>query len=89
MPNGLIKELPKSSPSRSPSATCAGRPVLSGVLRFETVRALARIVTLGALDLAGLFLAIYTALSSRPRSRRLIRWARCGGRRSTSRSARW
>jgi exopolysaccharide biosynthesis polyprenyl glycosylphosphotransferase len=40
----------------------AGAPLLSGVLRFDTLRALARIVTLGALDLAGLFLAIYTAL---------------------------
>ena len=36
--------------------------LLSGVLRFDTVRALARVATLGALDLAGLFLAIYTAL---------------------------
>jgi exopolysaccharide biosynthesis polyprenyl glycosylphosphotransferase len=41
----------------------AGKPVvLRSVLRFDTVRAFARIAILGALDLAGLFLAIYTAL---------------------------
>jgi len=41
----------------------AGKPlILSGVLRFDTLRTLARITTLGTLDLAGLFLAIYTAL---------------------------
>src|SRR4029450_13778996 len=32
------------------------------VLRFDTLRALLRIGVLGTLDLAGLFLAIYTAL---------------------------
>src|SRR5215207_1751238 len=37
-------------------------PLLSGVLRFDTLRGLARITTLAALDLIGLFLAIYTAL---------------------------
>jgi exopolysaccharide biosynthesis polyprenyl glycosylphosphotransferase len=41
----------------------AGKPlVLSPLLRFDTMRALARVGILGALDLAGLFLAIYTAL---------------------------
>jgi exopolysaccharide biosynthesis polyprenyl glycosylphosphotransferase len=63
MPNGLIKELREVEPIALPERDVrAGRPVLSGVLRFDTVRAAARIVTLGALDLAGLFLAIYTAL---------------------------
>jgi exopolysaccharide biosynthesis polyprenyl glycosylphosphotransferase len=63
MPNGLIKELREVEPVALPERDVrAGRPVLRGVLRFDTVRAVARIVTLGALDLAGLFLAIYTAL---------------------------
>ena len=41
----------------------AGRPLLlQGILRFDSLRAIARIATLAALDLAGLVLAIYTAL---------------------------
>jgi len=41
----------------------AGRPLfLRGVLRFDTLRAIVRVSTLAALDLAGLVLAIYTAL---------------------------
>ena len=63
MPNGLIRELREVEPVALPERDVrAGRPVLRGILRFDTVRALTRIVTLGALDLAGLFLAIYTAL---------------------------
>jgi exopolysaccharide biosynthesis polyprenyl glycosylphosphotransferase len=63
MPNGVIKELREVEPVALPARDVrAGRPVLRGVLRFDTVRAVARIVTLGGLDLAGLFLAIYTAL---------------------------
>jgi exopolysaccharide biosynthesis polyprenyl glycosylphosphotransferase len=63
MPNGLIKELREVEPATLPERDVrAGRPVLSGVLRFDTLRAVARIVTLSALDLTGLFLAIYTAL---------------------------
>ena len=63
MPNGLIKELREVEPATLPERDVrAGRPVLSGVLRFDTLRAVARIVTLSALDLSGLFLAIYTAL---------------------------
>src|SRR2546429_4068652 len=38
-------------------------PALSFLLRMETVRTLARIASLLALDFAGVFLAIYTALS--------------------------
>ena len=41
----------------------ARRPLLlRGVLRFDSLRAIARVSTLAALDLAGLVLAIYTAL---------------------------
>src|SRR5437773_3627590 len=38
-------------------------PLLSFLLRMETLRRLARIVSLLALDLGGVFLAIYTALA--------------------------
>ena len=64
MPNGLVRELREVEPANLPERDVrAGRPLLlGGVLRFDTLRALARIITLGALDLAGLFLAIYTAL---------------------------
>ena len=63
MPDGLIKELREVEPVALPERDVrAGRPVLNSVLRFDTVRAVARIATLGALDLSGLFLAIYTAL---------------------------
>jgi exopolysaccharide biosynthesis polyprenyl glycosylphosphotransferase len=40
----------------------AGKPMLGGLLRFDLVRAVIRIATLAALDIAGLVLAIYTAL---------------------------
>ena len=65
MPEGLVKELrevapPVPLPDRD---VRAGRPLLlRSVLRFDTVRALARLGVLVALDLSGLFLAIYTAL---------------------------
>jgi len=38
-------------------------PVLSFLLRWDTVRRAGRVITLLALDLAGIFLAIFTALS--------------------------
>ncbi|HEY6776896.1 MAG TPA: sugar transferase [Thermoleophilaceae bacterium] len=64
MPNGLVKELREVEPASLPDRDVrAGKPlVLRAVLRFELVRAVARVGTLAALDLAGLFLAIYTAL---------------------------
>jgi exopolysaccharide biosynthesis polyprenyl glycosylphosphotransferase len=63
LPNGLVRELREVEPPILPDRDVrAGAPLLSGVLRFDALRALARIVTLGALDLAGLFVAIYTAL---------------------------
>ena len=64
MANGpLIKELREVEPAGLPERDVrAGRPLLSGILRFDTLRALARILTLSALDLGGLLLAIYTAL---------------------------
>ncbi|HEX6584223.1 MAG TPA: sugar transferase, partial [Thermoleophilaceae bacterium] len=63
MPNGLVKELQEVEPLSLPARDVrAGKPLLGGLLRFDFARAVARIATLGALDLAGLFLAIYTAL---------------------------
>jgi exopolysaccharide biosynthesis polyprenyl glycosylphosphotransferase len=63
VPNGLVKELQEVEPLRLPARDVrAGKPLLKGLLRFDFARAVARIATLGALDLAGLFLAIYTAL---------------------------
>ena len=64
MPNGLVRELREVEPVALPDRDVrAGTPLLlRGVLRFDTLRAVARVTTLAALDLAGLFLAIYTAL---------------------------
>jgi exopolysaccharide biosynthesis polyprenyl glycosylphosphotransferase len=63
MPDGLLKELREVEPVVLPERDVrAGKPVLSGVLRFDALRSVARVATLGALDLTGLFLAIYTAL---------------------------
>jgi exopolysaccharide biosynthesis polyprenyl glycosylphosphotransferase len=63
VPNGLVKELQEVEPAILPERDVrAGKPVLSGVLRYDLLRAVVRIVTLATLDLIGLFLAIYTAL---------------------------
>jgi exopolysaccharide biosynthesis polyprenyl glycosylphosphotransferase len=64
VPEGLVKELREIEPVSLPDRDVrAGKPlILSGVLRFETLRALTRIAVLAALDLSGLLLAIYTAL---------------------------
>jgi exopolysaccharide biosynthesis polyprenyl glycosylphosphotransferase len=65
VPEGLVKELREVAPTTPlPDRDVrAGKPLLlSSVLRFSTLRALARIGILGALDLAGPLLAIYTAL---------------------------
>ena len=63
MPNGLVKELQEVEPLALPQRDVrAGKPLLGGLLRFDFARGVARVATLAALDLAGLFLAIYTAL---------------------------
>ena len=63
MANGLVKELREVEPATLPERDVrAGKPMLSGVLRYDLLRAVARIATLATLDLVGLFLAIYTAL---------------------------
>jgi exopolysaccharide biosynthesis polyprenyl glycosylphosphotransferase len=61
--NGLLKELQEVEPLTLPERDVrAGKPLLGGLLRFDLTRAMARITTLAILDLAGLLLAIYTAL---------------------------
>src|ERR671917_604771 len=63
VPNGLVKELQEIEPLALPERDVrAGTPLLGGLLKFDFARAVARITILAALDLAGLFLAIYTAL---------------------------
>jgi exopolysaccharide biosynthesis polyprenyl glycosylphosphotransferase len=64
VPNGLVKELREVEPVSLPDRDVrAGKPlILRSVLHFATLRAIARVATLVALDLAGLFFAIYTAL---------------------------
>ena len=63
MANGFLKELREVEPLTLPERDVrAGKPLLSGLLRFDMGRAIVRIATLAALDLAGLLLAIYTAL---------------------------
>jgi exopolysaccharide biosynthesis polyprenyl glycosylphosphotransferase len=68
MANGLAKELrevkpaaPAVLPDRDVRARSA--PLLGGILRFETLRKLGRVVALATIDVAGMFLAIWTALA--------------------------
>ncbi len=67
MGNGLAKELqevkpaePETLPTRDVRASNV--PVLGGLVRFETARRGGRVLGLAALDVAGMFLAIWTAL---------------------------
>ena len=65
MPSGLVRELREVKPALvlPERDVRAGRPLLLGsILRFETVRRGSRVLSLAALDLGGLFLAIWTAL---------------------------
>ena len=63
MANGLLKELQEVEPVALPERDVrAGKPLLGGLLKFDLARAAVRVATLGALDLLGLQLAIYTAL---------------------------
>jgi len=68
MGNGLARELRELEPAAPvdlpPRDVRAGRvPLLKTVLRFEVVRRGTRLLTLAALDVAGMFLAIWTALA--------------------------
>ena len=67
MANGLVNELEELKP---PEAAALGTrdmrarkaPLRSALIRWDTMRRLARVLTLAALDAAGVFLAIWTAL---------------------------
>jgi exopolysaccharide biosynthesis polyprenyl glycosylphosphotransferase len=67
VPNGLVRELREVEPVDLPERDVrAGRPlILRSVLRFDTLRAAARILILAGLDVVGLFCAIWTALAIR------------------------
>ena len=67
MANGLVNELRELKPTQSvdlPSRDVRARkpPIRSLLLRWDTLRRLMRVVVLGTLDMAGVFLAIWTAL---------------------------
>jgi exopolysaccharide biosynthesis polyprenyl glycosylphosphotransferase len=67
MANGLVKELQELKPQDGmplPSRDVRARkaPLRSALLRFEALRRLTRVITLSALDVAGVFVAIWTAL---------------------------
>ncbi|MEA2451211.1 MAG: hypothetical protein QOG63_3143, partial [Thermoleophilaceae bacterium] len=67
MANGLVNELKDLEPQEA--ASIAARdvrarrtPIRSVLIRWDATRRLARVLTLAALDAAGVFLAIWTAL---------------------------
>src|SRR5438270_158984 len=64
MPNGLVKELTSLEPAQLRARDVRARhpPLRNLLLRFETLRRLARVGVLAALDAAAVFLAIWTAL---------------------------
>jgi exopolysaccharide biosynthesis polyprenyl glycosylphosphotransferase len=67
MANGLVKELNESRarsavPLTTRDVRARKAPIRSALIRWETLRRLVRVITLGALDAAGVFLAIWTAL---------------------------
>jgi exopolysaccharide biosynthesis polyprenyl glycosylphosphotransferase len=67
MRDGLARELREVKPAEpavlpSRDVRAGSVPFLRGVLRFETVRRLIRVLGLAALDVAGMCLAIWTAL---------------------------
>jgi exopolysaccharide biosynthesis polyprenyl glycosylphosphotransferase len=66
MANGLARELREVEPAAGLPARdvrAPARPLFLGsVLRFDTLRRIIRALVLGSLDVAGLFLAIWTAL---------------------------
>jgi exopolysaccharide biosynthesis polyprenyl glycosylphosphotransferase len=67
MANGLVKELQELKPQDAvglPARDVRARkaPIRSALIRYEALRRLTRVLTLGALDVAGVFVAIWTAL---------------------------
>src|SRR3954466_3412675 len=67
MANGLVNELKDLEPREAAALTARDvrarkAPLRHVLIRWETVRRLIRVITLAALDTAGVFLAIWTAL---------------------------
>ena len=67
MANGLVNELKELKPPEAAASTArdvrARKAPISGILiRWETMRRVVRVLTLGALDTLGVFFAIWTAL---------------------------
>jgi exopolysaccharide biosynthesis polyprenyl glycosylphosphotransferase len=67
--NGVVRELHDVRPTETPAGPHATRDVrarrpllFASILRLDTLRRISRVVTLAALDAAGVFLAILTAL---------------------------
>jgi exopolysaccharide biosynthesis polyprenyl glycosylphosphotransferase len=60
-----LRELEPAAPAKLPvrDVRAGSVPLLKGILRFEALRRGGRVVTLAALDVAGMFLAIWTALA--------------------------
>jgi exopolysaccharide biosynthesis polyprenyl glycosylphosphotransferase len=70
MPNGLVKDLQELKPRNAaslPARDIRARktPVRSALIRYEAMRRLTRVVILTALDIAGVFGAIWTAFELR------------------------
>jgi len=69
MGDGLARELRELEPPAAPAdlpvrdVRAGSVPLLKGVLRFDALRRGGRVLTLAALDVAGMFLAIWTALA--------------------------
>jgi exopolysaccharide biosynthesis polyprenyl glycosylphosphotransferase len=67
MANGLVKELqelkpPEAAPLPARDVRARKAPLRSALIRYEALRRLTRVITLSALDIAGVFGAIWTAL---------------------------
>ena len=67
MGNGLARELQEVKPAEpevlpTRDVRTGNVPLLGNLIRFETVRRALRVTGLAALDVAGMFLAIWTAL---------------------------
>jgi exopolysaccharide biosynthesis polyprenyl glycosylphosphotransferase len=67
MANGLVRDLQELEPPEAaelPRRDVRARksPMRSALIRFEAARKLVRVLTLAALDAAGVFLAVWTAL---------------------------
>jgi exopolysaccharide biosynthesis polyprenyl glycosylphosphotransferase len=70
MPSGLVRELREVEPGVGLTGALPQRdvratrpPLVRGILQFELLRRAARVIVLATLDLAGLYLAIWTALA--------------------------